>query len=209
MNIDEVTSGSGDELTPATLASYLANLSTNSASSPHNIALKVSSNEEFQVIKSALLEAPNKYINLDLTGSTVTSIENNAFYGCTSLVSIIIPNNITSIGLGAFEWCENFVRIIIPDSVTSIEKWAFAFCPSLTSVTIGNGVTSIGDDAFNYCTSLASVTFQGTIPSSGFSVTAPFPGYLRSTFYETDKTNGTPGTYTTANPGRNSTWTKQ
>jgi hypothetical protein len=32
---------------------------------------------------------------------------------------------------------------------------------------------------------------------------------LRDKFYATDSANGTPGTYTTSNPGYSATWTRQ
>ena len=64
---------------------------------------------------------------------------------------------ITSIGEGAFYYCTSLTSVTIPDGVTSIGSFAFASCESLTSVTIGKGVTSIGDVAFNNCTSLTSV----------------------------------------------------
>jgi hypothetical protein len=58
--------------------------------------------------------------------------------------------------------------------------------------------------------SLASVTFEGAIPSSGFSVSSPFLGDLRSKFYAENPTSGTPGIYkTTAPVGNSSMWIKQ
>lgn len=69
----------------------------------------------------------------------------------------------TSIGATAFYGCTGLTSITIPDSVTSIEWLAFGGCKGLTSVTIGNGVTSIGDYAFSGCTGLTSITFKGTM----------------------------------------------
>ena len=88
---------------------------------------------------------------------SVTSIGWSAFYGCTGLTSIEIPNSVTSIGYGAFSGCSGLTSVTIPNSVTSIGNWAFFSCRGLTSVTIGNSVTSIGAAAFFDCPSLTDI----------------------------------------------------
>ena len=102
--------------------------------------------------------------NISYEGYTlnVTSIGDKAFYKCTSLTSVTIPDSVTSIGDYAFSGCTSLTSVTIPDSVTSIGDWAFENCTSLTSVTIPNSVTSIGDYAFSGCTSLTSVNYSGT-----------------------------------------------
>ncbi len=54
-----------------------------------------------------------------------------AFYNCSSLESIEIPNSVTSIGYLAFEDCSSLKSIFIPNSVTSIGGLAFYGCSSL------------------------------------------------------------------------------
>ena len=98
---------------------------------------------------------------------TVTSIGDYAFWYCTGLTSVIIPDNVTSIGEAAFIVCNSLTSITIPSSVTSIGDYAFYFCPSLTSVTIPNSVTSIGVLAFYNCTGLSSVTIPDSVTSIG------------------------------------------
>ena len=89
---------------------------------------------------------------------SVTSINATAFYNCTGLTNIIIPDNVTNIGKSAFYGCSGLTSVTIPDSVTSINDYTFRDCNSLTSIIIPNGVTRIGSGAFDYCSSLTSVT---------------------------------------------------
>ena len=63
----------------------------------------------------------------------VTTIGNNAFYNCTSLTSVDIPDSVTTIGNYAFYGC-NITSVTIPDSVKTIGEQAFEYCRSLTSV---------------------------------------------------------------------------
>ena len=101
---------------------------------------------------------------------SVTNIGGWAFAFCTSLTSVTIGNSVTNIGDYTFAFCINLTGIIIPDSVTNIGDGAFFSCTSLTSATIGNSVTSIGDYAFYSCTGLTGVYFHGNAPSADSSV---------------------------------------
>ena len=87
------------------------------------------------------------------------SVPDYAFYQCTSLVSVTIPNSVTSIGDSAF-FASSLVSVEIPASVASIGSYAFYYCTSLVSVTIPASVTSIGD-AFHNCGCSASMYAAG------------------------------------------------
>ena len=101
--------------------------------------------------------------------NTVTSIGDYAFNHCSSLTSITIPNSVTSIGESAFYECSSLAWVTIPNSVTSIGVVAFAGCSSLTSITIPNSVTSIGESAFYWCSSLTSIKIPDSVTSIGES----------------------------------------
>ena len=67
----------------------------------------------------------------DGTEYSVTSIGEYAFYDCTGLTSVDIPNSVTSIGEYAFYKCTGLTSANIPNSVTSIGYYAFAGCTGL------------------------------------------------------------------------------
>ena len=132
------------------------------------------SNTKYHSAGNCLIETVTKTLifgcktSVISTDGSVTSIGNYAFYGCSGLTSITIPDSVTSIGDYAFYGCTGLTSETIPASVTSIGNYAFYNCSGLTSVTIPDSVTSIGYSAFSGCSSLESIT----IPFVGASATA-------------------------------------
>lgn len=72
------------------------------------------------------------------TDGSVTSIGPNAFYGCTELKSIVIPDCVETIGSSAFQGCTGLTSVTIPNCVKSIGKEAFLDCEKLSSVIFVN-----------------------------------------------------------------------
>ncbi|MFY9189560.1 MAG: S-layer homology domain-containing protein, partial [bacterium] len=104
-----------------------------------------------KTIKISEIDEEGYYGDFEIEGTIdegeigiVTTIGDEAFYECTGLTSITIPNSVTSIGTDAFSGCTGLTSITIPNSVTSIGMDAFSGCTGLTSITIGANVT-IGD----------------------------------------------------------------
>jgi hypothetical protein len=94
--------------------------------------------------------------------NSVTSIGYSAFF-CCGLISLHIPDSVTSIGAGAFEGCRELVSINIPDRVTVLAYNVFSDCRKLTSIRIPDGVTIIGEGAFALCSSLTSITIPNSV----------------------------------------------
>ena len=114
----------------------------------------------------SLISHPSIVKNVIL-GNSVVSIGTYAFYNCSNLTSIHIPESVTSIGDYALRSCKSLSSIYIPEGVTSIGNYAFYYCTSLTSVYIPEGVTSIGERVFERCSSLTSVYIPEEVTSIG------------------------------------------
>lgn len=82
------------------------------------------------------------------TEYTVTSIDSEAFRGCSSLTTITLPNSITNIGSDAFSGCSSLTTITLPNSITSIGNQAFT-SPALSVTVLGSKPASLGTNAFH------------------------------------------------------------
>ena len=132
----------------------------------------------FNKDKSRIISFRNQNIETYVIPSSVTSIDDWAFYGCYSLSEIVISSSITSIGDSAFSWCLSLSEIVIPSSVTSIGKGAFSSCSHLSEIVIPSSVTSIGDWAFSYCFSLKYISIPKSVISLNGNPFAEWNGKL-------------------------------
>ena len=121
----------------------------------------------FDKDKSRIISFRNRNEKSYVIPSSVTSIGNNAFSGCRSLLDIVIPSSVTSIGDSAFYHCDSLSDIVIPSSVTSIGDSAFLLCRSLSKIVIPSSVTSIGNNAFSGCGSLSDIVIPSSVTSIG------------------------------------------
>ncbi len=118
---------------------------------------------------------------------SVTSIDNKAFYYCSGLTSVTIPNSVTSIGNDAFSYCSSLTKLtwnavncssnggmttsnietVTIGNQVQVLPAGFVSGSKITSVTIPNSVTFIGNYAFSGCSGLTSVTIGNSVTSIG------------------------------------------
>lgn len=78
--------------------------------------------------------------------STITVIDDYAFYKCESLETIVIPDSVEKIGFQAFYDCISLTEISIPAKVEEIEGWAFEGCNALEAVHVAKSNQNYMDD---------------------------------------------------------------
>ncbi|MGI6493391.1 MAG: leucine-rich repeat protein [Candidatus Methanomethylophilaceae archaeon] len=110
----------------------------------------------------------------------VTSIGDHAFFDCSSLTSVTIPESVISIGDGVFRNCYSLTGIYVDPgnaNYTSTDGTLYnkigmelIKCPARTpgDFTIPDGVIIIGSRAFEDCSSLTSVTIPYGVSSIDF-----------------------------------------
>lgn len=91
-------------------------------------------------------------------------IGESAFWECSSLEKLDIPDSVTSIGSSSFESCSNLSEVRIGSGVTTIPIACFSGCWNLREVEIGANVSSIMPAAFYGCSSLKKIVFHGDAP---------------------------------------------
>jgi hypothetical protein len=101
---------------------------------------------------------------IDSVTYNVTSINANAFNGCTGITSVTIPSSITSIGSGAFRHCTGLTSLTIPSSITNISTDAFAKCTALETI---NNIHIVGSE-YNMIYSISISNSNNTIIFNGY-----------------------------------------
>ena len=99
--------------------------------------------------------------------SSVTSIDDWAFWNCSSLATVVLNNGLQRIGKRAFNNCRSLHHIIIPPSVTTIDVEAFLGCINLETVLLHDGLQTIGTKAFSGCRSLLNIDLPTTVTAIG------------------------------------------
>lgn len=118
--------------------------------------------------QSHLICAPVSYEGDYSIRTNTTNIGPDAFFGCSGMTSVTIPQSVTTIGNSAFGDCSGLESVEIPASISEIGDSVFINCSGMKTVTIPNTIATIGKSAFSGCQSLTLVT----IPESVISIDA-------------------------------------
>jgi hypothetical protein len=145
------------------------------------------------------IESADKFVELDLSGCTMTGTEfdpGTANTGESYITGLVLPDeaisikgspigistfryftnlaevsgdNVSNVGASAFSGCASLTSISLPEA-TTIGNFAFFMCTSLASADLSEA-TTIGESAFGGCTALTDLTLGSNPPSL---VSSPF-----------------------------------
>ena len=96
--------------------------------------------------------------------SAVERIPSYCFYGCSNLETVKIPKDtvLTSIGEKAFFFCSSLTNLSLPDGLEVIEESCF-LGSAITTASLPDTLTFLGESAFKDCKYLESVTIPATL----------------------------------------------
>lgn len=106
--------------------------------------------------------------------SGIETISPKAFWKCTLLTNIEIPDTVTSIGEFAFYNCSGLENVELPDSITTIGDKAF-INSGLVEIKLPANLEILGEYAFYECANLKKVSLDSKVtelPERVFSCTA-------------------------------------
>ena len=132
----------------------------------HNLHKEVRIRHGTRFIENSLFEGQD--IEKVFIPSTVTEIENKAFYQCSQLTSISLECiDLLKIGESVFSGCVNLVSFKMPDKIKKIEKFTFRKCKKLESIVFSSNLVEIKENAFYKCSSLKEAILPKTIQELG------------------------------------------
>ena len=129
--------------------------------------------------KTTLIQVPEGTTSFVIPDS-VTTIGNNAFYGCTKLSGITIGKGVTSIASNEFEDWTSLEHILVNPNNPNFSSDGIALYnkdkttliqvpKGATSFTIPNSVTTIAYAAFESCTNLTSITIPDSVTTIAYA----------------------------------------
>ena len=147
----------------------------------------ISGDFEYRVLEDGTAEIVEYYseaqeltIPTELDGITVTGIGDRAFWWCSHLESITLPDGVTHLGANPFTDCSSLRELIVSPEHPTLEavdgvlfskadKRLICYPQGLENMayTVPEGVESIGDYAFYRCMGLGEITLPDSLTSIG------------------------------------------
>ena len=129
---------------------------------------------KLQVIGKNAFRGCKALENVDLSGTTIKSIEIWGFGQCPTLRFVKLPESIETISSWAFNECDSLMTINLSNCINLgyIEQAAFQNCKSAQQIILPDNVNVISKSAFQGCIMAKSIKFPanvGTIESLAFA----------------------------------------
>lgn len=116
----------------------------------------------------------------------VNAIGDYAFFRCTNLEHVDLPDSLVRIGEWSFSHCEKLESIRLPDNIREIEDDTFCECDILKEIGLPAMLCSIGYGAFKYCKSLETIVLPECVSSMNMNA---FDGCIGIKAIYADKRN--------------------
>ncbi len=127
-------------------------------------------------IGATTFKSCNKLKSIIIPGNYVT-IGTEAFMECVELKTVIYKNNISplkkqKILYNAFKGCTSLVTVLLPSTLTYLDEFVFSDCTTLKTITIPTGVNKLymNDFIFDECTSLTRIYIGDYVKCSKYSL---------------------------------------
>ena len=103
----------------------------------------------------------------ETNGRRIVGIADGAFYGCSTLESVTLPDGLKYIGRHAFSGCEKLRKLDIPDTVETIGANALSACVALEELHLPEKLREIPEGLCYTCALLKTVNLPDTVTKIG------------------------------------------
>lgn len=118
---------------------------------------------------SAKIIIPDEFNDMPVTEVDEFAFTTGYLDHFSPLSEVVFGNNIRKIGVSAFWHCTNITELVLPESLETIGKYAFSSCSGIQNITFGNGLKLIDCQGFYGCTSYEELNLPDSLETLGES----------------------------------------